>query len=72
MTDRIITCRVRLEPPPPPEDQLEYLIACKLIDAGIPIDLFTRKVRHGCLSYVMNEHDPYTRYYHWHGEDWRV
>lgn len=58
-----------LDPPKIRPQQREYLIACELANAGVPINVFNWQLSHGKLT-VMEERDG-TRLYTWIGEDWR-
>lgn len=66
--ERRITFRVGFSKSLPP-DQREYLIACRLVEIGVPIDPLTQHVRHGELTYTTDP-EGY-RHYVWRGKDLR-
>lgn len=51
-----------------PEDQMMYLFACKLAEAGIPIEPMTQELRYGVLEYEVKGN---TVHFEWHGKDMR-
>ena len=58
-----------LDPPKIRPQQREYLVACELANAGIPINVFNWRLSHGALTVEMLKDG--TRHYTWVGEDRR-
>ncbi len=53
-------------------DQVEYLIACRLADVGVPIEPLTQTLRYGNLEMTEDIEHPMRRHYTWTGEDRRI
>lgn len=60
---------VTVNPPKVNPVQREYLVACELANAGIPINVFDWRLSHGALMIEMLPDNK--RLYTWIGEDRR-
>jgi hypothetical protein len=68
MSDRTITVDLTILPHIQ-QDQVEWLVACALVDNGIPINPMDWRLTHGVLSCVEN---GAKRQYTWSGQDRRI